>query len=54
MANETDDKDKLEEKRRFRVLPAPAAEVTFDFSTASLNVSSTEMRLATASSCSRT
>lgn len=48
-SDETEDKDKVEEKCRFRVLPT-SSEVTLDFSTAALNVSSTAMRLATASS----
>jgi len=46
-SDETEDKDKVEEKCRFRVLPT-SSEVTF--SSAALNVSSTAMRLATASS----
>jgi len=50
-ADETEDRDKVEEKRRLRVLPAATDdEMTFDFSTAAANVSSTAMRLATASS----
>jgi len=46
-ADEMEDNDNVEEKRLFCDVLVPFA---FDFSTAALNVSSTAMRLATASS----